>query len=217
MRSKEEANDYRYFPDPDLLPVFIDEGFKAQIKAGLPELPDTKKQRFKDQYALDEESTAVLTSSRQLADYFEAVVKESACEARICANWVTGDLSAALNKAGLEITDSPVSDQRLAGLLVRIADNTISGKIAKQVFEEMWQSDSSADEIIEAKGLKQITDTGAIEAIIDKIIADNQDQVEQYRSGKDKVFGFFVGQVMKEMQGKANPGEVNKMLKDKLK
>ncbi len=159
----------------------------------------------------------MLTSSRQLADYFEAVVKESACEAKICANWVTGDLSAALNKAGLEITDSPVSHQRLAGLLVRIADNTISGKIAKQVFEDMWQSDSSADAIIEAKGLKQITDTGAIEAIIDKIIADNQDQVEQYRSGKDKVFGFFVGQVMKEMQGKANPGEVNKMLKDKLK
>jgi aspartyl-tRNA(Asn)/glutamyl-tRNA(Gln) amidotransferase subunit B len=217
MRSKEEANDYRYFPDPDLLPVFIDDAFKAQIKAELPELPDAKKQRFKDQYALDDESTAVLTSSRQLADYFEVVVKESACEPRICANWVTGDLSAALNKAGLEITGSPVSHQRLAGLLVRIADNTISGKIAKQVFEEMWQSDSSADAIIEAKGLKQITDTGAIETIIDKIIADNQDQVEQYRSGKDKVFGFFVGQVMKEMQGKANPGEVNKMLKDKLK
>jgi len=217
MRSKEEANDYRYFPDPDLLPVFIDDAFKAQIKAELPELPDAKKQRFKDQYALDEESTTVLTSSRQLADYFEAVVRESACEARICANWMTGDLSAALNKAGLEITESPVSHQRLAGLLVRIADNTISGKIAKQVFEEMWQSDASADAIIEAKGLKQITDTGAIEAIIDKIIADNQDQVEQYRSGKDKVFGFFVGQVMKEMQGKANPGEVNKMLKDKLK
>ncbi len=217
MRSKEEANDYRYFPDPDLLPVLIDEAFKERIKAGLPELPQAKKQRFKDQYALDEESTTVLTSTRQLADYFEAVVKGAACEARICANWVTGDLSAALNKAGLEITESPVSHQRLAGLLVRIADNTISGKIAKQVFEEMWQSDSSADEIIEAKGLKQITDTGAIEAIIDKIIADNQDQVEQYRSGKDKVFGFFVGQVMKEMQGKANPGEVNKMLKDKLK
>jgi aspartyl-tRNA(Asn)/glutamyl-tRNA(Gln) amidotransferase subunit B len=217
MRSKEEANDYRYFPDPDLLPVVVDEAFKAQVKATMPELPDAKKQRFKDQYGLDDESTAILTSSRPLADYFEAVVKESACEARICANWVTGDLSAALNRSGLEITDSPVSHERLAGLLARISDNTISGKIAKQVFEEMWQGTASADEIIEAKGLKQITDTGAIEAIIDKIITNNPEQVEQYRSGKDKVFGFFVGQVMKEMQGKANPGEVNKMLKDKLK
>lgn len=217
MRSKEEANDYRYFPDPDLLPVVIDEAFKAQVKNTMPELPDAKKQRFKDQYGLDEEMNTILTSSRQLADYFEAVVKESACEAKICANWVTGDLLAALNRAGLDISDSPVSHERLAGLLVRISDNTISGKIAKQVFEEMWQGTASADEIIEAKGLKQITDTGAIAAIIDKIIADNPEQVEQYRSGKDKVFGFFVGQVMKAMQGKANPGEVNKMLKDKLK
>jgi aspartyl-tRNA(Asn)/glutamyl-tRNA(Gln) amidotransferase subunit B len=217
MRSKEEANDYRYFPDPDLLPVVVDEAFKAQVKATMPELPDAKKQRFKEQYGLDDESTTILTSSRPLADYFEAVVKESACEARICANWVTGDLSAALNRSGLDISDSPVSHERLAGLLARISDNTISGKIAKQVFEEMWESTASADEIIEAKGLKQITDTGAIEAIIDKIIANNPEQIEQYRSGKDKVFGFFVGQVMKEMQGKANPGEVNKMLKDKLK
>jgi len=217
MRSKEEANDYRYFPDPDLLPVFIDESFKAEIKAALPELPDAKKQRFKDGYGLDEESATILTSSRPLADYFEAVVKESGCEAKLCANWITGELSAALNKAGLDITESPVDHQRLAGLLARINDETISGKIAKQVFEELWQGSSTADEVIAAKGLKQITDTGAIEAIIDKIIADNPGQVEQYRSGKDKVFGFFVGQVMKEMQGKANPGEVNKMLKDKLK
>jgi len=217
MRSKEEANDYRYFPDPDLLPVLIDEDFKAQIKAQLPELPQAKKQRFKDDYALDEENATILTSSRPLADYFETVVKESGCEAKICANWVTGDLLAALNRTDLDITDSPVSHERLAGLLKRISDATISGKIAKQVFEELWQGTATADEVIEAKGLKQITDTGAIEAIIDKIIADNQDQVEQYRSGKDKVFGFFVGQVMKEMQGKANPGEVNKMLKAKLK
>jgi len=217
MRSKEEANDYRYFPDPDLLPVVVDEAFKAQVKATMPELPDAKKQRFKEQYGLDDESTTILTSSRPLADYFEIVVKESGSEAKICANWVTGDLLAALNRSGLEIGDSPVSHERLAGLLARISDNTISGKIAKQVFEEMWQGTASADEIIEAKGLKQITDTGAIEAIIDKIIANNPGQVEQYRSGKDKVFGFFVGQVMKEMQGKANPGEVNKMLKDKLK
>ncbi|MGR8953522.1 MAG: Asp-tRNA(Asn)/Glu-tRNA(Gln) amidotransferase subunit GatB [Gammaproteobacteria bacterium] len=216
MRSKEEANDYRYFPDPDLLPVFISEAFKAQVQAAMPELPDAKKQRFKDQFGLDDESTAILTASRETADYFEALLLTSGCEARLCANWVTGELSAALNKSGLEIGESPVSYPRLAGLLLRIKDNTISGKIAKQVFEDMWQSESSADEIIETKGLKQITDTGAIEAIIDKIIADNPGQVEQYRNGKDKVFGFFVGQVMKAMQGKANPEEVNRMLKEKL-
>jgi aspartyl-tRNA(Asn)/glutamyl-tRNA(Gln) amidotransferase subunit B len=217
MRSKEEANDYRYFPDPDLLPVIIDEDFKAQIKAALPELPQARKQRFKTAYNLDEESAAILATSRPLADYFEAVLKTPGCEAKLCANWITGDLSAALNKAGLEITHSPVGCERLAGLLVRIGDNTISGKIAKQVFEALWQSEAAtADEIIAEKGLRQITDTGAIEAIIDKIIADNPGQVEQYRSGKDKVFAFFVGQVMKEMQGKANPAEVNKMLKQKL-
>jgi aspartyl-tRNA(Asn)/glutamyl-tRNA(Gln) amidotransferase subunit B len=217
MRSKEEANDYRYFPDPDLLPVIIDEDFKTQVKAALPELPETKKQRFKTDYSLDEESVAILSSSRQFADYFEAALKASGCEAKLCANWITGELSAALNKAGLDIMDSPVGYERLAGLLTRISDNTISGRIAKQVFEALWQSTSTADEIIAAKGLKQITDTGAIETIIDKIIADNPGQVEQYRSGKDKVFAFFVGQVMKEMQGKANPAEVNKMLKEKLK
>ena len=166
---------------------------------------------------MDEENATLLTYSCQVADYFEAVLKESGCEAKLCANWISGELSAALNKAGLEIQDSPVGCQRLAGLLARINDNTISGKIAKQVFEAMWQISATADEIIAEKGLKQITDTGAIEAIIDKIIAANPGQVEQYRSGKDKVFAFFVGQVMKEMQGKANPAEVNKMLKEKLK
>jgi aspartyl-tRNA(Asn)/glutamyl-tRNA(Gln) amidotransferase subunit B len=220
MRSKEEANDYRYFPDPDLLPVFISEAFKAQIKSVLPELPDAKKQRFKNQYSLDDENASILTASRPLADYFEALVKAaSGCEPKLCANWLTGDVLAALNKAGLDITVSPVGWQRLAGLLNRIADNTISGKIAKQVFEVLWasESDESADDIIAAKGLKQITDTGAIETIIDKIIAENPGQVEQYRSGKDKVFAFFVGQVMKAMQGKANQAEVNRMLIDKLK
>jgi len=216
MRSKEEANDYRYFPDPDLLPVLIDEAFKSQIKANLPELPQAKKLRFKTDYSLDEESATILTTSRPLADYFEATLKISKSEPKLCANWITGDLSAALNKAGLDITDSPISYERLAGLLTRISDNTISGKIAKQVFEVLWQSTTTADEIITEKGLKQITDTGAIEVIIDKIITDNQDQVEQYRSGKDKVFAFFVGQVMKEMKGKANPAEVNKLLKTKL-
>ncbi|MGR9053772.1 MAG: Asp-tRNA(Asn)/Glu-tRNA(Gln) amidotransferase subunit GatB [Gammaproteobacteria bacterium] len=217
MRSKEEANDYRYFPDPDLLPVAVEEAFKAEVKATLPELPDVKKRRFKEQYGQDDESAATLTASRQLADYYEALVQASGGEARLATNWVTGDLLGALNREGLDIGQSPVGYERMAGLLKRIADDTISGKIAKQVFEAMWQSDDSADAIIESQGLKQITDTGAIEAIIDKIIADNPAQVEQYLSGKDKVFGFFVGQVMKETQGKANPGEVNKMLKAKLK
>ncbi|MBM4207501.1 MAG: Asp-tRNA(Asn)/Glu-tRNA(Gln) amidotransferase subunit GatB [Gammaproteobacteria bacterium] len=217
MRGKEEANDYRYFPDPDLLPVEITDAFKAQIKAQLPELPDAKKQRFKEQYGLDDENAVILTSSRQLADYFEALVQQSGCEAKLCANWVSGELLGALNKADLDIADSPVSSERLAGLLKRINDDTISGKIAKQVFELMWQSESSADDIIDEKGLKQITDTGAIEAVIDRIIADNSKQIEQYLAGNEKVFGFFVGQVMREMQGKANPAEVNKMLKAKLK
>jgi len=216
MRSKEEANDYRYFPDPDLLPVIVDEAFKAQIKAELPELPEAKKQRFKIDYQLDEESIAILTATRALADYFEVVYKKSGCEAKLCANWITGDLSAALNKASLEINASPINEERLSGLLVRISDNTISGKIAKQVFELLWQSTACADDIIAEQGLTQISDTGAIETIIDKIIADNPSQVEQYRSGKDKMFAFFVGQVMKAMQGKANPAEVNKMLKEKL-
>ncbi|MEQ1559698.1 MAG: Asp-tRNA(Asn)/Glu-tRNA(Gln) amidotransferase subunit GatB [Methyloglobulus sp.] len=217
MRSKEEANDYRYFPDPDLLPVSVSDEFKAHIKALLPELPDTRKLRFNEQYQLDTENADILTASRSLADYFETLVKESSCEAKMCANWMTGDLIAALNKANLEITESPITSQRLAGLLQRINDNTISGKIAKQVFEGMWHSTATADEIITEKGLKQITDTGAIEAVIDQIIADNSKQVEQYRDGNEKVFAFFVGQVMKAMQGKANPGEVNKILKTKLK
>jgi len=233
MRSKEEANDYRYFPDPDLLPVFISEEFKTRVRAETPKLQRSRyARRVLSLYAqpignvpivrnavlgFDDYRSWKLNASPEQLDYCEALEKESGCNEEICVNWVRGELSAALNKAGLEITDSPVSHERLAGLLMRISDDTISGKIAKQVFEEMWQNTATADQIIEAKGLKQITDTGAIEAIIDKIIADNQDQVEQYRSGKDKVFGFFVGQVMKEMQGKANPGEVNKMLKDKLK
>lgn len=217
MRGKEEANDYRYFPDPDLLPVEISEAFKDEVRTTLPELPDAKKQRFIEQYGQDDESAATLTSSRQLADYYEALVKATGGEAKICTNWVTGDVLGALNKGGLEISQCPVDAERLSCLLKRIADDTISGKIAKQVFDAMWQGQETADQIIESQGLKQITDTGAIEAIIDKIIADNPGQVEQYLSGKDKVFGFFVGQVMKEMQGKANPAEVNKILKTKLK
>lgn len=217
MRSKEESNDYRYFPDPDLLPVEITPELLEQIKADLPELPKAKKQRFKAQYGHDNETATALTASHQLADFFEAVVKLSGCDAKLCSNWVCEILLVALKKEERDITESPISQQRLALLLKRIADQTISGKIAKHVFEKLWRSKASADEIIAQQGLKQITDSNAIEAIIDKIIADNPDQVKQYLSGKDKLFGFFVGQTMKASQNKANPNEVNKILKDKLK
>jgi len=216
MRSKEEANDYRYFPDPDLLPVDIDDDYIAAVRATLPELPQQKKQRFMQDYGLGAYDAANLTASRELADYFEAVVKAGQGEAKLAANWVMVDLAALLNKEGKEITESPVSAEMLGGMIQRIADNTISGKIAKEVFEAMWNGEGSADEIIDRKGLRQITDTGAIEQIIDDIIAANPGQVEQYRSGKDKLFGFFVGQVMKATQGKANPGQVNDLLKKKL-
>jgi aspartyl-tRNA(Asn)/glutamyl-tRNA(Gln) amidotransferase subunit B len=217
MRSKEEANDYRYFPDPDLLPVEIEEALKDEVRATLPELPEAKKQRFLQQYSLDVENAATLTSSRELADFYEQVVELSGGEAKLAGNWLTGDVLGALNKAGLEISDCPVSAERLAGLLKRIADNTISGKTAKQVFDKLWNGSATADEIIEQEGLKQITDTGAIEAIVDKVIAANPVPVEQYLSGKDKALMALVGQIMKETQGKVNPGEVNKMLIAKLK
>jgi len=216
MRSKEEANDYRYFPDPDLLPVEITEALLSEMKALLPELPEAKQQRFVDQYQLTVYDADILTSQRALADYYEAVV--GVCgEAKLCANWVMGELSAGLNQQNLDITQSPVSAERLAGLLVRIADQTISGKIAKEVFEELWNGDEAADEVIDRKGLKQISDSGALEKIIDQIMADNQPQVEQFRAGKTKMLGFFVGSVMKQTQGKANPQEVNRLLQQKLK
>jgi aspartyl-tRNA(Asn)/glutamyl-tRNA(Gln) amidotransferase subunit B len=216
MRSKEEANDYRYFPDPDLLPLEISGAFIEEVRGGLPELPDEKRDRFKSQYGLNDYDAGVLTATRELADYYEAVVKAAGSDPKLCANWVMGDLAAALNKAGLEIEQSPVQPERLAGLIQRIADDTISGKIAKQVFEALWETGESADEIIEQQGLKQITDTGAIEAIIDQIIAANPDQVAGYKAGKDKLFGFFVGQAMKATQGKANPAQLNELLKKKL-
>jgi aspartyl-tRNA(Asn)/glutamyl-tRNA(Gln) amidotransferase subunit B len=216
MRSKEEANDYRYFPDPDLLPLEIEPGFIEEVKQTLPELPDEKRDRFKSEYGLNDYDAIVLTATRELADYYEAVVQAAGCDSKLCANWVMGELAGALNKAGLEIEESPVEAQRLAGLVRRIADETISGKIAKQVFEALWEGKATADEVIEQQGLKQITDSGAIEAIIDKIIADNPAQVEQYRSGKDKLFGFFVGQAMKATGGKANPQQLNDLLKSKL-
>jgi aspartyl-tRNA(Asn)/glutamyl-tRNA(Gln) amidotransferase subunit B len=216
MRTKEEANDYRYFPDPDLLPVQLDAAFIRDVTADLPELPDAMRRRFSEDYQLSDYDAAQLTASRAIADYFEAVT--AACgDPKLAANWITGALAAALNKAGLEISESPVTSELLAGLLARIQDNTISGKIAKQVFEAIWAGEGDADQVIAAKGLKQITDSGAIEQMIETIIAANPQQVEQYRAGKEKVFGFFVGQVMKRSQGKANPQQVNALLKDKLK
>ncbi|NBV75869.1 MAG: Asp-tRNA(Asn)/Glu-tRNA(Gln) amidotransferase subunit GatB [Methylococcaceae bacterium] len=217
MRSKEEANDYRYFPDPDLLPVFIDPALKDELRSLLPELPEAKKQRFIHQYGQDNESATTLTSSRELADFYEQVVSLAGCEARLATNWMTGDVLGALNKAGLEISESPVSPERLAGLLQRIADNTISGKTAKQVFTLMWGSQDHADSIIEREGLVQMTDTGAIEAIIDAVIAANPVAVEQFQAGKEKALGALVGQIMKQTQGKANPADVNKLLISKLK
>ncbi len=236
MRSKEEANDYRYFPDPDLLPIEIDAAYIAGVQATLPELPDQKAVRFAAQFGLSEYDAGVLTSSKELAAYYEAVAKllaagkepskEQAGDtdiasidrsmAKLAANWVAGSLAAALNEHNLEIGESRIDAQKLAGLLARIADNTISGKIAKDVFEAMWSEGRDADAIIESKGLKQITDTGAIETAIDEVMAKSPGQLADYRSGKDKLFGFFVGQVMKATGGKANPAQLNELLKKKL-
>ena len=216
MRSKEEANDYRYFPDPDLLPVEISAEYIETVRQQLPELPDAKRRRFIDEYQLKADDAAILTNSRPVADFYEATVAASDAKPQLVANWVVGDLSGALNRDGLDITESKVSADALAGLLTRIEDNTISGKIAKQVFEAMWDGEGSADDVIEAKGLKQITDNSAIEAVVDKVIEANPGQVAEYKAGKDKLIGFFVGQVMKETRGQANPGQVNQILKDKL-
>jgi len=216
MRSKEEANDYRYFPDPDLLPVEISADFIEAVRETLPELPDTKQHRFVDEFEIRADDAAILTASRSIADYFEEVVAATQGKAQGVANWVIGDLAGALNRDGLDIEQSPVSATDLAGLLDRIKDNTISGKIAKEVFEAMWAGEGTADAIIEARGLKQITDSSAIESVVDQVIAANPGQVAEYKAGKDKLIGFFVGQVMKETGGKANPGQVNAILKDKL-
>jgi len=216
MRSKEEANDYRYFPDPDLLPVEIDTDYIEALRKTLPELPDAKRHRFVDQYGIRGEDADILTATRALADYFEAVAAATSGKPQAVANYVVGDVLGALNRDGLGIEQSPVSAAALAGLLERIADDTISGKIAKEVFEAMWAGEGDADEVIEARGLKQITDTAAIEAIVDRIIEANPSQAAEYRGGKDKLLGFFVGQVMKETGGKANPGQVNQILKDRL-
>jgi aspartyl-tRNA(Asn)/glutamyl-tRNA(Gln) amidotransferase subunit B len=238
MRSKEEANDYRYFPDPDLLPLVVDEAFLDQARATMPELPQAMRERFMRDQGLPAYDAGILTTSRELAGYFEDTVNalggalsptslpqagesdEVAAQiknsAKLSTNWIMGDLSAQLNKEGLEITNSPISAGQLAGLLKRIVDGTISGKIAKEVFAAMWAGEGDADAIIEAKGLKQVSDSGAIEKLVDEIIAANPGQVAEYCSGKEKVFGFFVGLAMKASKGKANPAQLNEILKKKL-
>jgi aspartyl-tRNA(Asn)/glutamyl-tRNA(Gln) amidotransferase subunit B len=221
MRSKEDAHDYRYFPDPDLLPVKLDEDWIEQVRASLPELPQQKQARYQADWNLSAYDAATLTGSRALANYFEAVVTGLAKpDAKLAANWVMGDLSATLNKENLEISASRISAVQLAALLARIQDGTLSGKLAKQVFEAMWageaEGDNAADSIIEARGLKQVSDSGEIEKIIDEVMAANAKSVEEYRSGKEKAFNALVGQVMKASKGKANPQQVNDLLRQKL-
>ncbi len=215
MRSKEEANDYRYFPDPDLLPLALDEAFIADVRKSLPELPDAKAARFAKEYGLSAYDAGVLTATRRMADDFEASVKFGVSP-KLVANWFMGELSAALNRENLDPSESKIDTKRLAGLLTRIEDSTISSATAKAVFTEMWETGSDADSIIDAKGLRQITDTGAIEQVIAGVIAANPAQLADYRAGKDKLFGFFVGQVMKSTGGKANPAQVNNLLKRML-
>ncbi len=217
MRSKEEANDYRYFPDPDLLPVELSDEFVNSLRQSLPELPDAKRDRFIQEFQLAKQDAVALTSEKELAEYFETVVRGSSASPKLAANWVIVELGGRLNKEGLEISESCVSAAQLGGLLKRIQDNTISGKIAKQVFDDIWNGEGEADEIIEKKGLVQITDTDAIETLIDEVLAANPAQVEQYRAGKDKLLGYFVGQIMKASKGKANPAQLNELLRGKLK
>ncbi len=215
MRTKEDAHDYRYFPDPDLLPLSISADWIERVKAGLPELPAVKKARYMEQYGLSAYDAGLLSSSRAMADYFEAMLPV-VNDAKLCANWLTGELSATLNREGLELADSRVAAASLAALLVRIKDGTISGKIAKEVFAAMWAGEGEADAIIEAKGLKQMSDSGELEKIIDEVLAANAKSVEEFRSGKEKAFNALVGQVMKATRGKANPAQVNDLLKAKL-
>jgi aspartyl-tRNA(Asn)/glutamyl-tRNA(Gln) amidotransferase subunit B len=215
MRSKEEAHDYRYFPDPDLVPLVISQDWIEEVRTTLPELPEAKRTRFVEKLGLSTYDAEVLAADRALADYFDACVV-LAKDAKICANWIMGDVLRKLKETAITIVEVPVSAQLLTDLLARIADNTISGKIAKTVFEKMWQSGQTADQIIEAEGLKQVTDTGAIESLVDEAIAAHPAQVTEYLAGKNKLIGFFVGKVMQASQGKANPDMVNQLLKKKL-
>jgi len=216
MRSKEEANDYRYFPDPDLLPVVIDDDYIESIRATLPELPDVKRQRFVEDYGVKPVDADILTTSRAQADFFEALVAATSAEPKLAANWMLGEFAAQLRRDNLDVEQSPVDAATLAGLLERISDGTISGKIAKDVFDVMWSDGESADVIIDSRGLKQITDSSAIESLVDEVIAANPSQAAEFRAGKDKLLGFFVGQVMQRSAGKANPAQVNEILRSKL-
>ncbi|MFW6021456.1 MAG: Asp-tRNA(Asn)/Glu-tRNA(Gln) amidotransferase subunit GatB, partial [Guyparkeria sp.] len=216
MRTKEDADDYRYFPCPDLLPVVLDDATIESWRAELPELPDAKAERYQSEYGLSAYDAGVLTSSRATAEYFEAVIGRDGADAKLAANWVMGEVAALLNRLELEIAECPVPADKLADLLARISDGTLSNKLAREVFEALAEEGGSVDAIIEARGLKQISDTGAIEAMVDEVIAANPGQVEAYRGGKDKLFGFFVGQVMKAAKGKANPQAVNEVLKRRL-
>ena len=216
MRSKEEANDYRYFPDPDLLPVEIDESYVEAVRKTLPELPDARTNRLIEQYSIKADDAEMITASRALAEYFEEAAEATTASGQVMANWITGELSAALNREGLMIDASRISAGSLASLIDRIDDNTISGKIAKVVFDGMWSNGDSADRIIEAQGLKQITDSSAIDEIVDAVIAANPGQAAEFRSGKEKLLGFFVGQVMQKSKGKANPAQVNEAIKRRL-
>ena len=214
MRSKEEAHDYRYFPDPDLLPLELDAAWVEALRQDLPELPDARKHRFMSEYGLGAYDAGVLVGDKETAEYFERVAEGR--DGKLAANWVTGELFAALNAAALEISASPVSAARLGGLVDRVADKTLSRRIAKEVFEIMFESGDEADAIIAARGLEQVSDTGAIEAVVDQVITDNPDKVAEYQGGKDKLMGWFVGQVMKASQGKANPQMANEVLSGKL-
>ena len=216
MRSKEFANDYRYFPEPDLLPVILEKGFIDSIKKEMPELPEEKKNRFTQDYKLSEYDSGLLSADKDLADFFEESVKISD-SSKLTANWIMGEFLAELNKDNLPISDSKVSAKQLGTLISRIEDSTISGKIAKDVFEKMWESSKGPDQIIAEQGLEQVTDDKEIESMIDEVIKNNPEQLKQYQSGKDRLFGFFVGQVMQASQGKANPKQVNEILKSKLK
>jgi aspartyl-tRNA(Asn)/glutamyl-tRNA(Gln) amidotransferase subunit B len=216
MRSKEDAQDYRYFPDPDLLPLCVTEGQISQIAASLPELPHITRERFMREYRLPAYDASVLTASRAATLYFEALVQASGVDPKLCANWQSGELGAALNREGAEIEASRIDARALAGLLKRIADGTLSGKMAKEVFDAMWAGEGSADAIIEKRGLRQISDAGALEQLVDEVLAENSKQVQDYRAGKEKAFNALVGQVMKATKGKANPGQVNEILRRKL-
>ena len=216
MRSKEEAHDYRYFPDPDLPPMVLEDSFIEAVRSTLPELPEAKQARFESELGLSPEDAKLLTNEREVADYFEATINATAADNKTVVNWMTGALFATLNKAEMEIDDSPISSEQLAKLLDRIADKTLSGNTAKKVFAALWDKEGDVDQIIEAKGLKQITDTGAIEGIVDEVIANCPEQVAQFKAGNEKVIGFLVGQVMQKSKGKANPQMANEMLKTKL-